>query len=211
MSFSRRTCWCKNEILPNQQKEKKKKGNFIVPAVCPVNVFVIQKLPWSAQIATHGYDDVCVLGVLDLNGKTPTYGGVGYFSNEHGFSVESSLQIMVVETKQFVGSNVNVIQTRHTYGQHSCRAAASKRRALEFYSYDRNCCMFLISKCREGTCEMRTAAQWRLPKKMCFSRRKNRNLTLCSRSLFASTPNVHRPRSQSPFHFDIRNIWQTRS
>jgi len=211
MSFSRRTCWCTNEIFPNRQKDRKKKGNLIVLAVCPVNVFVIQKLPWSAQIATHGNDDVCALGVIDLNGKTPTYGGVGYFSNEHGFSVESSLQIMVVETKQFVGSNVNVILTRQTCGQHSSRAAASKRRALENYFYDRICCMFWISKYREGTCEMRTAAQWWLPKNKCFARRKNRNLALRSSSLFASTRNVHIPRSQSPFHFDTRNIWQIRS
>jgi len=56
-----------------------------------------------------------------------TQGGVGYFSNECGFSVESSLQrissIFVVETKRFVGSSLNVILTRQTCGQRSSRAA----------------------------------------------------------------------------------------
>jgi len=52
--------------------------------------------------------------------------------------------------------------TRQTCGQHSCRAAGSKRRALENYSYERMYCMFPISKCRGdsvhflGTCENRT-------------------------------------------------------
>jgi len=32
-----------------------------------------------------------------------------------------------------------------------------------------------------------------------------------SGSLFASTQKVHRPRSQSPLNFDIRNIWQIHS
>jgi len=35
-----------------------------------------------------------------------------------------------VETKRFVGSNVNLILTRQTCGQHSSRAAESKHRAL---------------------------------------------------------------------------------
>jgi len=48
-------------------------------------------------------------------------------------------------------------------------------------------------------------------KKTCFARRKNRNLALRSGSLFASTQKVHRSRSQSTLHFDIRNIQQIHS
>jgi len=50
--------------------------------------------------------------------------------------------------KRFVGSFVHVILTRQTCGQHSSRAAESKRRALGNYFSERICHMFLISKCR---------------------------------------------------------------
>jgi len=43
------------------------------------------------------------------------------------------IEILVVETKRYVGSFVNVILTRQTCGQHSSRAAESKRRALGNY------------------------------------------------------------------------------
>ena len=60
-------------------------------------------------------------------------GGVGYVSNKHGFSVESSVQgissnSLFVETKQFVSRNVNVI-LRQTCGQRSSMSTGSKRRA----------------------------------------------------------------------------------
>jgi len=54
-----------------------------------------------------------------------------------------------VETKQFVGSFVNLILTRQTCGQRSSRAAENKRQALGNYFSERICYMFLISKCRE--------------------------------------------------------------
>ena len=38
-----------------------------------------------------------------------------------------------------------------------------------------------------GTCEKRTAAQWRLPKKTCFARKENRNLAL-RMPLFSQVP-----------------------
>ena len=41
------------------------------------------------------------------------------------------IDFFVVKTKRFVGSTVNVILTQQTCGQHSSRAAESKRRALE--------------------------------------------------------------------------------
>jgi len=77
------------------------------------------------------------------------------------------IDFFAVETKQFVGSSVNMILTRQTCGQRSSRSAESKRWALENYSSKRMCYMFLISKCRGGwprsvhflgTCEKRTAA-----------------------------------------------------
>jgi len=61
------------------------------------------------------------------------------------------IEFVVVETKQFVGSNVNVILMRQTCGQRSSRAAESKCWALEEKFPERNssCYMFLLSKCRK--------------------------------------------------------------
>jgi len=53
-----------------------------------------------------------------------------------------------METKQFVGSSVNVILTRQICGQRSSRVAESKHQTLENHIYERICYMFLISKCR---------------------------------------------------------------
>ena len=63
---------------------------------------------------------------------------VGYFSNERGLSVESTLQrissfLLVVETKRFVGSTVHVILMWQTCGQRSSMSVRGKRRALAFY------------------------------------------------------------------------------
>jgi len=83
------------------------------------------------------------------------------------------IKFFVVETKRFVGNVSNVILTRQTCGQHSSRAAESKRRALGNYFCERICYIFLISKCRGdrvlvlcnfwGTCKKRTAAQCQIP------------------------------------------------
>jgi len=43
------------------------------------------------------------------------------------------IEFVLVETKRFVGSNVNQVLTRQTCGQRSSRAAGSKRRLLAFY------------------------------------------------------------------------------
>jgi len=126
------------------------------------------------------------------------------------------IEIFVVETKRFVGSSVHVILTRQICGQHSSRAAGSKRRALENYFPERICYMFLKSKCRGdwdlGLCTFWVFAfgeplcngkfQFFLRAKHVFSRRSS----LRSGSVFASTQKVHRPRPQSPLHFDIKNI-----
>jgi len=56
------------------------------------------------------------------------------------------IKFIVVETHEFVGSNVNVILSRQTCGQRSSRAAESKRPALENDLSERICYMFLTSK-----------------------------------------------------------------
>ena len=92
----------------------------------------------------------------------------------------------------------------------------SKRRALENWFCVRICYMFLISKCRGdwdlGLCTTSVLALGE-PKrngKIRFFLRRNtfffRILPSRIRSSSASTEVVHRPRSKSPLHFDIRNI-----
>jgi len=56
------------------------------------------------------------------------------------------IEFVVVETKQIVSSNSNVILMQQTCGRRSGMAAASKHRALTFYFSIRICFMFLISK-----------------------------------------------------------------
>jgi len=128
------------------------------------------------------------------------------------------IEFFIVETKRFVGSTINVILTRQTCGQRSSRAAESKRRALGNYFFERIWYMFLISKCRGdwhlGLCTTSGLALGEpqrsgdLREKNVFRRRKNRILQLRCGSPSASPEVVHRPRSQSPLHFDIRNIYQ---
>jgi len=56
------------------------------------------------------------------------------------------IEFVVVETKQIVNSNSNVILTQQTCGQRSGMAAGGKRRALAFYFSGRIFYMFLMSK-----------------------------------------------------------------
>jgi len=126
------------------------------------------------------------------------------------------IEIFVVETKRFVSSFVNVILTRQTCGQRSSRVAESKRQTIGNYFSERICYMFLISKCRGdrdlGLCTTSVLAfgepqrNGKIWGKNVFWRRKNRILPLRWGSPSASTEVVHSPRSQSPLHFDIRNI-----
>jgi len=75
-----------------------------------------------------------------------------------------------VETKRFVGSNVNVILTRQTCSQRPSRAAGGKRRALAFYFGVRICHVFLISRYRVeshlGLCTTSVLAN-RIPPRIC--------------------------------------------
>jgi len=59
------------------------------------------------------------------------------------------IEFVVVETKKFVSSKVNVILTRQACGQCSCMSSGSKHRALEIYLDKRICHMFTLSKCWE--------------------------------------------------------------
>jgi len=126
------------------------------------------------------------------------------------------IRIFVVETKRSVGSFVNVILTRQTCGQRWNRAAESKRRALGNYFPERICYMFLTSKCRgDWDLGLYTTSvlafgepqrNGKIRGKNVFRRRKNQILPLRCGSPNSSTEVVHRPRSQSPLNFDIRNI-----
>jgi len=145
-------------------------------------------------------------------------GGVGYFSNERGFSVESSLQRISSKCLLWKRNDssvvvLNVILTRKTCGQRSSRAAESKRRALGNDFSKRICYMFLISKCRGdwdlGLCTtsvlvfgepQRSGKTWFFLRWNTFFFRKS---PLRRGSPNASTEVVHRPRSWSPLHFDI--------
>jgi len=126
------------------------------------------------------------------------------------------IEIFAVETKRFVSSTVNVILMRQICGQRLSRAAESKRRALGNYFFERICYMFPISNCRGdrdlGLCttsglacgEPMRSGDFR--GKNVFRHRKNRIFSLRCGSPHASPEVVHRLRSQSPLHFDIRNM-----
>jgi len=58
------------------------------------------------------------------------------------------VQTLVVKTKRFVGSTVNVILMRQTCGQRSSMSAEDKRQGLAFYFPLRIWYMFWESKCR---------------------------------------------------------------
>jgi len=78
------------------------------------------------------------------------------------------------------------------------------------------CLVYVFYRCLRfvhflGTCEKRTAAQCQIPIFSAGETRFFRKSPLRSGSLFASTQKVHRPRSQSLLHLDIRDIWQIRS
>ena len=125
-------------------------------------------------------------------------------------------RFILVETKRFVCSLVHVIFMRQTCGQRSSMAAESTRRALGNYFSERVCYMFPMSKCSGewnlGLCT--TLVLWfgepqrkgKIRIKNVFLDRKNRILHLRWGSQNERNEVVRRPRSQSPLHFDIRNM-----
>ena len=127
-----------------------------------------------------------------------------------------SIEIVVVETKQFVGSFENAILTQQTCGQRSNRVAESKCRSLGNDFSEWICYVFLMSKCRgDWDLGLYTTSvlafgepqrNGKIRGKNVFRRRKNQILPLRCGSPNSSTEVVHRPRSQSPLNFDIRNI-----
>jgi len=114
-----------------------------------------------------------------------------------------------------------VILTWQTCGQRSSMSAGSKRRALAFYFCAQICYMFPTSKCRResdlGLCATSVLANG-MPPRICKFRQIlrpntsfNRMSPPCSGILFSSAQVVRRPRSNSPVHFDMRNLWQIRA
>jgi len=131
------------------------------------------------------------------------------------------IDFFVVETKRFVSSFVNVILTRQTCGQRSSRAVESKRRGIgNYFSSEFAICssyqnveeteIQVCTQLRYLRLENRSAMATS-EKKNVFWSRKNRILPLRCGSPNASTEVVHSSRSQSPLHFDMRNIQQIRS
>ena len=130
------------------------------------------------------------------------------------------IEFVFVETNEVVCTNLNVILTRQTCSHHSSRVAGSKRRALAFYFPIRIWFVFSISKCRGesdlGLCMSSVLAQrMRLRNadfrfKNVFGRKIHRKLALRSGIPFSSFELMHRPRSDSPSHFDIQNTCHIR-
>jgi len=141
------------------------------------------------------------------------------------------IDLFVAQTKRFVGSFVNVILTRQTCDQRSCRAAESKRWALGNYFPERICNMFLMSKCR-GDWDLGLCTFWVLAKreplrngnfrkKSCFARRKNRNLALrnleerespvsCrSKKSLSVSPSKKKKKKQKNLNTDWKNFKKT--
>jgi len=138
--------------------------------------------------------------------RTPILSGIQFTTH--------FIETVVVETKRFVGSFVNMILTWQTCGQRSSRAAESKRWALGNDFSERICYMFLISNVEET--EILVCAQLRylrfgepqLNVKIRFFLRRNtffnRKSPLRIGSPNANNKVVHRPRSQSPLTFCIK-------
>ena len=128
------------------------------------------------------------------------------------------IEFVFVETNKAVRSNSNVILTRQTCSQRSCRVAGSKRRALAFYFSMRIWYVFSTSICKGkldlGLCVISLLAKRMWPHstdfwfKNLFDRRIRRKSALRTRILFASTEVMHRPRSYFPLHYDVKNISQ---
>ena len=124
-----------------------------------------------------------------------------------------------METNQLVRSNSNVILTRQTCGQRSSRVAGSKRTPSASIHFSvRIWYVFIIPKGRGqsdlGLCmtsvfakrmQLHSADFRRILRPNTFLNRKS---SLCRGILFASTKVMHRPRSDSPLHFEIKNTYQ---
>jgi len=127
---------------------------------------------------------------------------------------EHFIEFYLVKTNQLFGSNSNAILTRQTGGKRSSRVAGSKRRALAFCFPVRIWYMLSISKCRGesdlGLC-MGSLIAKRMPPRSADFRKilrpntfLNRKSALRSGILLASTKLMHRPKFDSPLHFEKR-------
>ena len=129
---------------------------------------------------------------------------------------EHSIEFVLLPTKRFVSSNVNLILTQQTCGQRSSMSAGSKRWALAFYFCIQIRYLFLISKCRResdvGLCTTSLLAKrvllcigefrWILRPNKFFNRKSPTRSCI----LIASAEIVGKPRSDFTLHLDIRNI-----
>jgi len=154
------------------------------------------------------------------------YSRVGCFSNERRFFVESSLQGIL--SNSFLRKRTKRAVVMWTWSWRGKPAASarswlrgSKRRALAIYDSVRIYHMFPIPNCRGksdlGLCTTSGLAKTIQPRKDEIRRILwpnaffNRKSPLCRRIVFANPEVVHRPRSDSPLHFEIGNIWQIRT
>jgi len=134
--------------------------------------------------------------------------------------IRGFIEFHLVETKQFVSSNVNVILMRQICGQRSRMAAGSKRQALALsvpYDHCNNCntlqhnnntlqhnnntLQHTATQCNtlRHNESKRQALALSVPYDHC-------NNCLISKDIcFASTEVVHRPRLDSTLHFDLKN------
>jgi hypothetical protein len=176
------------------------------PGDTPLSFF----LSWSSRALAVEYYKVNVAfrwGLILLE-RTRVLSGMQFTRHFIAF--------VVVETKQFASSNVNVILMRQTYGQRSSMSTGSKRRALAFYLGVRIFPVFPISKGREESdlslCTASVLAN-RMPPCIRKLRQFLRPNTFINRKspthiviLFASTEVEHRPGSNYPLHFHIGNM-----
>ena len=135
--------------------------------------------------------------------------------NERAYSLDQQFtEFALAETNQLCGINSNVILMRQIRGYCASRVAGIKRRP-EFYLPVRIWCV--VSKCRResdlGLCKtLVLAKRMRLGSadfrpNLLPSTFVDRESALPSRILFSSTEVMHRPRSDSPLHFDTKNTY----
>ena len=104
-------------------------GFFLIPVTtytCSANVTSIQNdLQYNKKLGSDWLNIECSGRVGLCSERKCIFSGFQF--------TRQFIEFVVVETKQIVSNNSNVILTRQTCGQRSGMAAANKRRALAFY------------------------------------------------------------------------------
>jgi len=169
------------------------------PCILSKEPYILQKEPCIPNDTYEGRVGFC-------SKRTCEFSGIQF--------TRHFIELVLMETKQFVSSISDVILTRHTCGQRSGRVAASKRRALACGFSVRKCYMFIIQKYR-GEWDLSLCMTSGLAKRMLLcsadflqilrpNTLKNRNSALRSGILFASPEVMRRLRSDSSLHFAFR-------